>query len=122
MCTVVVSVLLYHALGKAQAKLRLEDECKQLKNKLNMTRTPKIEREPDVVPAGLRKPMDVDHRTSHYGDPVSLNVDYFARVETAKQVVFNHPIFDKIIDELPLVITGSQSHLSGVQACQLPTK
>jgi len=101
----------------AAEKLRLEDACKQLKHQLSMTRTPKRVRESDItVPVDLRKPMDVDPGDSHYEHLDSSNLDYFARVELAKQLVFGHPIFDNIIDELPLAITGSQSHLSGAQA------
>ena len=103
----------------AAEKIKLEAECKQQKQQqsINRAQASKREIEPDVAPTDSRKPAAFRMLDTRPGDQDSSNLDYFAQVETARQLVINHPIFDKVIDELPLVITGSQLHLSGVQAC-----
>ena len=45
----------------------------------------------------------------------SSNLDYFARADAARQLICCNPVFNGIVDEMPLAITGVQAQLSGVQ-------
>jgi len=47
----------------------------------------------------------------------SSNLDYFARADAAKQLICGHPVFKGIVNEMPLLISGAQAQLCGVQDC-----
>ena len=64
-----------------------------------------------------REPMADGCGNSQFGEHgLDLsNVDYLARADDARQRILAHDVFKGILDELPLVITGSHTQRSGVQ-------
>jgi len=109
-----------NALAAEEAKL--SETCKKAKHNARAAKKeiPNDGNKENVLPATREPTADDDGRDSLFGENGAdlSNADYLARADDARQRILAHGVFKGILDELPLVITGSPAQRSGVQDCQ----